>query len=62
MPYHSQFFDIDVRDQIAREFTDASGAVDDMMAGLHEIRARLAEAGRIAAPPSSTPEPPHVGT
>jgi len=52
--YHSQLFDIDVREEIAREFTDAAGRVDDMMAGLHEVRARLAEAGR-----ESTSEQPH---
>jgi len=43
MPYFSKFYQIEVRDEIAREFTDISGEVDDMMAGLHEIRARLAE-------------------
>lgn len=39
MPYFSQFYQVEVRDSIAREFTDANGVVDDMMAGLHEIRA-----------------------
>lgn len=43
MPYFSQFYQIEVRDEIAKEFTDETGQVDDMMAGLHEIRARLAE-------------------
>lgn len=43
MSYFSKFFQIEVRDEISREFTDISGEVDDMMAGLHEIRARLAE-------------------
>ncbi len=43
MAYFSQFYQVAVRDSIAREFTDANGVVDDMMAGLHEIRARHAE-------------------
>lgn len=43
MPYFSQFYQIEVRDEIAKEFTDTQGQVDDMMAGLHEIRACLAE-------------------
>jgi hypothetical protein len=41
MPYRSEFYGVDVRDEIAREFTDEEGHVDDMLAGLHEIRARL---------------------
>jgi len=43
MPFFSKFYEIEVRDKIAKEFTDSSGEVDDMMAGLHEIRARLSE-------------------
>jgi len=43
MSYFSQFYQVEVRDSIAREFTDTNGVVDDMMAGLHEIRARHAE-------------------
>jgi len=43
MPFFSTFYGVEVRNEIAREFTDSSGNVDDMMAGLHEIRARLAE-------------------
>lgn len=43
MSYFSKFYEIEVRDEIAEEFTDSSGEVDDMMAGLHEIRARLSE-------------------
>lgn len=43
MPYFSKFYEIEVRDEIAKEFTDSGGKVDDMMAGLHEIRARLSE-------------------
>lgn len=43
MPFFSKFYEIEVRDEIAKEFTDSSGEVDDMMAGLHEIRARLSE-------------------
>jgi hypothetical protein len=43
MPYFSEFFQVEVRDEIAREFTNPLGEVDDMMAGLHEIRVRRAE-------------------
>ncbi len=43
MSYFSQFYRVEVRDSIAKEFTDSSGEVDDMMAGLHEIRVRRAE-------------------
>jgi len=43
MPYFSEFYQIEVRDEIVKEFTNSHGVVDDMMAGLHEIRARRAE-------------------
>ena len=43
MPYYSEFYGIEVRDSIAKEWTNIRGEVDDMMAGLHEIRARMAE-------------------
>ncbi len=43
MTYFSKFYGVDVRESIAKEFTDSSGEVDDMMAGLHEIRVRMAE-------------------
>lgn len=43
MPYFSEFYQIEVRENIAKEFTNSKGEVDDMMAGLHEIRVRLAE-------------------
>lgn len=43
MPYFSKFYQIEVRDSIAKDFTDVNGKVDDMMAGLHEIRVRQAE-------------------
>lgn len=43
MPYFSKFYQVEVRDEIAQEFTDSHGEVDDMMAGLHEIRVRRAE-------------------
>ena len=43
MPYFSQFYRVTVRDEIVREFTNSKGEVDDMMAGLHEIRAQMAE-------------------
>lgn len=41
--YFSKFYGVEVRDEIAKEWTDENGKVDDMMAGLHEIRARHAE-------------------
>ena len=43
MPYFSKFYQIKVRDEIAEEWMDSEGNVDDMLAGLHEIRARRAE-------------------
>ncbi|HHT9133939.1 MAG TPA: hypothetical protein ACFYD2_03465 [Candidatus Avalokitesvara rifleensis] len=43
MSYFSVFYRIEVRDEIAAEFTNSLGEVDDMMAGLHEIRLRRAE-------------------
>ncbi len=43
MPYFSQFYKIEVREEIAQEFTNSRGEVDDMMAGLHEIRARATD-------------------
>lgn len=43
MPYFSKFYQIEVRESIAGEFTNSKGEVDDMMAGLHEIRVRMAE-------------------
>jgi hypothetical protein len=43
MSYFSEYYQIDVRDDIAKEFTNSRGEVDDMMAGLHEIRVRMAE-------------------
>jgi len=43
MSYFSTFYQIEVRDEIVKEFTDLEGDVDDMMAGLHEVRARLGE-------------------
>ena len=43
MSYFSKFYELDVRESIAKEFTNLSGEVDDMMAGLHEIRVRMAE-------------------
>jgi hypothetical protein len=43
MGYFSEFYQIEVRDEIVREFTNSKGEVDDMMAGLHEIRVRKAE-------------------
>lgn len=43
MTYFSEFYQIEVRDEIAKEFTNSLGEVDDMMAGLHEIRVRRAE-------------------
>jgi len=43
MSYFSKFYELDVRESIAKELTNLSGEVDDMMAGLHEIRVRMAE-------------------
>lgn len=43
MSYHSAYWNIEVRDEIAEEFRESDGNIDDMMAGLHEIRARMAE-------------------
>jgi len=43
MSYFSKFYQVDVRESIVKEFTNSSGEVDDMMAGLHEIRVRMAE-------------------
>jgi hypothetical protein len=43
MTYFSEFYRVEVRDEIVREFTNSKGEVDDMMAGLHEIRVRRAE-------------------
>jgi len=43
MSYYSEFYKVEVRDEIVKEFTNSKGEVDDMMAGLHEIRVRKAE-------------------
>ena len=43
MSYFSKFYQVKVRESIAREFTNSRGEIDDMMAGLHEIRVRMAE-------------------
>jgi HD superfamily phosphodiesterase len=43
MSYFSEYYQVDVRESIAEEFTNSGGGVDDMMAGLHEIRVRMAE-------------------
>lgn len=43
MSYFSKFYQVDVRESIAKEFTNSRGEVDDMLAGLHEIRVRMAE-------------------
>jgi len=43
MPYFSKFYQVEVRAEIAKEFINSLGEVDDMMAGLHEIRVRRAE-------------------
>lgn len=43
MSYFSKFYQVDVWESITREFTNSRGEVDDMMAGLHEIRVRMAE-------------------
>jgi hypothetical protein len=41
--YFSKFYQVKVRDSFAKEFTNSKGKVDDMMAGLHEIRVRMPE-------------------
>jgi hypothetical protein len=43
MPYYSKFYQVEVRASIAKEFKNSRGEVDDMMAGLHEIRVRMTE-------------------
>ena len=43
MSYFSEFYRVEVRDSIVKEFTSPRGEVDDMMVGLHEIRVRKAE-------------------
>ena len=43
MSYFSQFYQVEVRESIIREFTNSKGEVDDMLAGLHEVRVRMAE-------------------
>ena len=43
MSYFSEFYQVKVREEITKEFTNSKGEVDDMMAGLHEIRVRRAE-------------------
>ena len=43
MSYFSEFYQVYVRESIVEEFTNSKGEVDDMMAGLHEIRMRRAE-------------------
>ena len=43
MIYFSKFYQVDIRDSIAKEFTNSEGEVNDMLAGLHEIRVRMAE-------------------
>jgi hypothetical protein len=41
--YYSEFYQVNVRESIVAEFTNSKGEVDDMMAGLHEVRVRMAE-------------------
>lgn len=50
MSYRSEFYGVDVREEIVREFTDEDGRVDDMLAGLHEVRARLMASRAWPAP------------
>jgi hypothetical protein len=61
MSYYSKFCGIEVREEIAREFTGWDGVVEDVMAGLHEVRARHAEEhkkGRTAMPQSRSSTQP----
>ena len=60
MPYFSKFYRVQVRDEIAKEFTNSHGEVDDMMAGLHEIRVRRAEKGFNLKPVSKRQRHEHV--
>lgn len=43
--YFSRTWGVEVRPNIAREFTYNNKFFDENLAGLHEIRARLAEKG-----------------
>lgn len=43
--YFSRTWGVEVRPSIAREFTYNNKFFDENLAGLHEIRARLAEKG-----------------
>lgn len=45
MKYFSQTWGVKVRPSIVREFTYNNKFFDENLAGLHEIRARLAEKG-----------------
>lgn len=47
MSYFSEFYKIKVRNKIAKEFTDSKAEVDDMMAGLHEVRVRMVEKQKL---------------
>jgi len=39
--HYGEFHEMKGRDEIAEEFTNSKGEIDNMMAGLHEIRVRL---------------------
>ncbi|MBI3973862.1 MAG: hypothetical protein HY332_21500 [Chloroflexi bacterium] len=51
MRYRSESWGVDVRDDIAQEWTRPDGTVDDVLAGLHEVRRRIAEeTAHLSAP------------
>ena len=55
MLYRSKTWAVDVREEVAREFTRSDGTVDDALAGLHEIRQRLLDAGDDVATGGTQP-------
>ena len=55
MLYRSKTWAVDVREEVAREFTRSDGTVDDALAGLHEIRPRLLEKGHELATGATPP-------
>ena len=56
MTYFSHTWEVEVRDEIAAEFTLPDGTVDDNLAGLHEVRARRAERERLKTPDDAARE------
>ncbi len=56
MSYFSQMWGVEVREKIVREFTSPDGTVDDNLAGLHEVRARMTEQEGRKTPAQLTEE------